>query len=255
MRISNFSVFNYNLKTQQNSIADTQKIIEQGRSYTGFNGVRNTQMKLHRDTSISMYNSQINTLNSVEHNMNIYDTNLQEMKTNINKINVLLIKKENDTLNQNGKNAISQEINSIIENIKTLENANLNDNEKLYSNNNFNSEVIVGNNDRNIRAFNTDLISINSIKISKKLETVDLSNIKEIQDKIDYSIAVVGLETNDIQSKRNLKVLGKLEEERYFGTTENSTENIIKLQDKLQTYQASLLMISKVQKISLVNYL
>ena len=101
--------------------------------------------------------------------MNQYDITFQEMRKQIDKFKDLMLNKNNSTLNPEGINNLNIEMNSIVESIKDLEDAKLNPDEDLFG---FKSELITGNNTRKTRSFDSDMIKINSNKISMLLLAV-----------------------------------------------------------------------------------
>jgi len=255
MRISNF-VGSINITKQSSEIVRLQKELSQGGvNYNGIDGVRNTLIKLHRDSNVSMLNSQIKSLQSADFNMNKYDINLQEMKTKVNKIHVLLINRENDTVSTSGKKIITNYIKSIINEIKKLETSKLNSNEDLFSTY---SEIITGNNQRMPRSFDKSLITINK-SISSELTDILNNNstitINDVENKLNESLAIIGNNSINIKSKINLKQLYLATEEQHYSSIQDPEKTIIDINSAINTYKASLLMISKVQNLSLTNYL
>jgi len=257
MRVSNFLTYDYGFKSHQENIAKYQKEIEQdGVSFEGTDAVSNTLAKLNHDDNITTLNQQIDSLKVIENNMNQYDTTFQEMRKQVDKFKELMLNKNNSTLNSESVNNLNIEMNSIIESIKDLENSKLNSDEDLFG---FKSELITGNNTRKTRSFNSDMIKINSNKISDLLldlvQSNDLSGIKTISDKIDMNLTIIGSNASEAKEQRDLKELFKLNEDKYMGSLGNIEESITKMNKAIESYQASMLMYKKVQGLSLVNYL
>ena len=257
MRVSNFLTYNYGFQQHQNNIAKYQKEIEQdGISFEGTNSVSNTLAKLNRDDNVTMLDQQINSLKSIENNMNKYDINFQAMRVEVDKFKELMLNKNNNGLNSEGIININVELSSIIETIETLEKDKLNENEDLFG---FESELITSNSQRTTRSFDSTMIEINGTKISDILkdlkDTNDISGIKSISDKLDMNLTIVGSITSQAESQRNLKELFKAYEEKYLDGLGNIEESIIKMNNAIKAYETSMLMYGKIQDLSLVNYL
>jgi len=257
MRISNFNVFNYNIPAQKEKIFNLQKDIQNdGIEYKGFNGVRNTLAKLNRDDNVSMLSSQITSLKSIKNNMNIYDANQQSMKTSLDTFRELMVKKENDSLTPEGKLAIEEEMKVIVTFIESLENGELNDEEKLYSNG---SELVVGNNQRMSRSYPDDFLNVNFKKISENLTDIidnnDFGTMKHLQNKVDMNLVQIGMNTQISENKIQYKELLKAYEDKFMSSLGSVEQKITEMNSAIQTYEATMLMINKVKDLSLVNYL
>jgi len=258
MRISNFNVFNYNIPAQKEKIFQLQRDIEHdGIEYNGNNGVMNTLAKLNRDDNVSMLSSQIKSLQSIKNNMNIYDTNQQSMKSSLNDFRELMIKKENGSLTPEGIEAIETEMRTIITFIESLEEAELNDEEKLYSNTG--TELVVGNNNRMSRSYPDDFLNVNFKKISENLTDIinsnDFDTMKDLNDKVDMNLVQIGMNTKISENQIQLKGLLKVYEDKYMSSLGSVEQKITEMNNAIQTYEATMLMINKVKDLSLVNYL
>jgi flagellin-like hook-associated protein FlgL len=257
MRVSNFSSFNYNIPQQKQKIADIQRDIEHdGIEYDGFNGIRNTMAKLHRDDNVSMLTSQMKSLESIKHNMNLYDINQQSMKESLDKFRELMIKKENGSLTPEGIEAINSEMSVIVEYIESLENENLNEDEKLFENK---TELVIGDNHRMTRSYPDDAINVNFKKISENLKDIidnnDFDTMKHLQNKIDMNLVTVGMNTTIANNQIAYKDLQKSYEDKYMSSLGSLEDKIMEFNEAIKNYEASMLMINKVKDLSLVNYL
>lgn len=249
MLISNFNRFDYNLNHHTERINTIQKILSDGG--IDYTDIGNFVTKLEKDTTVSFLDSSIRSIDIAINNYNTYDNVLQSMDRSLGRFRELVLMKESDATPN--KAPIEAEMKSIIMSIKSLEVEKLNKDESLFVGD---SDVPVGNNSYIPRTFGTDLIRVNGEKISDVLtNTSDLSSIDTVLERVNLSLTIVGMNTNTANQLKGTKELQKVYEEKRLADNSDYEGNLVKLNSQMKAYEAHMLMVSKMQKLSLVNYM
>ena len=262
MRVQSFYNSFNNLQRNKGRMTAALKEIQQGGiSYEGFEGLHNAISHRNMVQEVCFADQFKASIDTAKHNHSLYDENLEDIQDNIQKINDLMIQRENDGVSDNGKEIINVQINSIIKTIQNLEKNKLNSHEDLYSKND--SEVIIGKNIRANRTFSDDLIKINNLKISEFLTSstqepdgeLGIKNIQTAMDKISLSLAEVGSSHNFLESQEKAVQNVALLEQGKFENLKDIEASIIRFNEAKNGYEAQMLLISKIQDLSLVKYL
>lgn len=243
-------------------------------------------ISLNLEEEIRQYDFIDKNINNNKIYQQSLDTSINSMKKNIEKINELLIKSSNSTLNSSDMKNIKMEIKNNIENIKNELNTSVAD-IKIFNGVNTNSNVdlndlntkienrklLVGiNNYKSIDINYQDLININGknliTEIIPNIETALDNNDKntlnsyidtftQVIDNFNLQHSKIGVIDNSISNYQNTNNIKSLNLKTFYKniTETNLTDSILKLNQLELQYSALSLTINKVSELSLVNFL
>ena len=258
MRVQSFYNSFTNLQNNKSRIDSALKEIQQGGiSYEGFDGLHNSIKHREMVQELNFMDQFKSSIETSQHNHSLYDDNLQNIQQHLEKFNTLLIQKNNDATTPDGKAAIDIELNEIVKSVQNLEEQKLNSYEDMYKNNS--SEVMIGKGIRAPRTFSNDLIQFNGSNISSNLSDIitsgSLEDIEKLQQKISMSLATVGASENSLSSQYEIISRIALHEQEQFEGLKDLEGSIIRFNEAKNGYEAQMLLISKIQDLSLHKYL
>lgn len=254
---------NYNLSEIKNNINLITKEISSGNKNLNSNEL-NQSFSLKTDmNNLKFINSKIEEFKIKTDSADIA---ISSLKNNISSIKASLIKL-NDSSFENNKNEIKTEIESNLKDIKNILNTEING-KKVFNNNNEKVLVSFGkykNFDVSLNNIlngnNTDLIGTienitNNIN-DKQLISDSLSKIDNIYDNINLNQSKIGIFNNSLNeiTSTNNKQITNLKEKKSNLEDTDYTEAFIKLNQLNLQYNAYAMTITKVQELSLVNFI
>lgn len=250
-----------NINTNLIDLSLMRKNIETQSKYVSNGGYEtNTDMlidKLSKDTEITILDQSLNGLEKSKYINNQYNNIFKSLTDITETFKTTLIKRNNDSTNNFDKLNIDNELFKLKETFDKVKNTKF-DNETAFIKNS--SFIFVGNNERTTRRMNDSFLNDIETKFNDISSTSDgnlkIEKIDEILNILSSKFSEVGTEGNKINNligfKENLKISTI---ESFELKHQKLEENIIKLNSYMDNYKATLLMIKKMEDLTLTKYL